>query len=125
MSIAVDGFFPCARADFGDGSHRLWTEKNITNIFKSFIDIDTTQKPIISNDNKYLIIGGYVFERSAGFTEGNDYYISVTGGELNCPPNTTDVLWDSSTGLEGAIGGTAQKVKFKSESIDNIDLNDD
>ena len=106
-AVSVTGYFPCARADFGDGSHRLWSEKNITNIFNALFDINPNT-PVVSYDGKYLLLHGYIFEGT--FTEGSSYYISITDDELDCPSGTDNVLWDSPSGT--MIGGTAQKVKF-------------
>lgn len=121
--ITVNNYFPCAKAPFEDGSHRLWTETNITNIFKSIFDVDTTQKPIISYDGKYLIIGGYIFEAVGGtWAEGN-YYVEMDGNELKYDAENTAVLYSTTTGLTNPVGGKAQKAKIQSSSIADIDLN--
>lgn len=91
-SVPVTGYFPCAKADFGTGSHRLWSEKNITNIFNALLDI-AEDTPVVSYDGKYLILHGYIFE--GNFSEGSSYFVSITDGELDCPSGTDNVLWDT------------------------------
>lgn len=60
--------------------------------------------PVISSDGTKLLIAGYLFEGS--FIENNNYYISVTNGELDYTSGS--VLYDSSTGLTGTVyGGSA------------------
>ena len=125
-TVSVTNFFPCAKADFAksNGSHRLWTEYNITNIFNSLFDVDPNI-PIISRNNNYLFLHGYLFEGS--FTEGDSYYIDYneTSEELECvaTENGETVLYDTDVGLSHPIGGVAQKIKFEQSSIGDIDLN--
>lgn len=129
--INVTEYFPSAKAPFESGKHRLWTETNITNIFKAFLDTDTTQEPVVSNDGKYLIVGGYVFFDDNGWTvsANSQYwiYIDDTTKEIVYDDNANAILYDSEpTAVAGqtAVGGKATKYKVKKSSIEEtIDLN--
>ena len=120
--VQVTQYFPSAKAPWENGIHRLWSEKNIINIFKAILDVDTESTPVISHDGKYLIIGGYLFEGE--WAEGDSYYIEIENGELKYDTDGNSVLYISDTDLSNHIGGPAQKIKIFQSSLGNIDLND-
>lgn len=126
--ITVEKYFPSAKAPWENGKHRLWSEENITNIFKAILDVDTATTPVISADDKYLIIDGYLFEGT--WTAGNSYYIvkNTTTNEIhyNADPNAESILYDTAQTVTAPYiceGGTAQKIKILQSSLGDIDLN--
>ena len=130
--INVTDYFPSAKAPFDGGKHRLWTETNITNLFKAIFDTDTTDTPVVSNDGKYLVVGGYVFYNNSGWTvsanTGYWIYIDDTTQEIwYDDSNGGQILFDAQPATVAGktiVGGIATKYKVKKSSIEEtIDLN--
>lgn len=124
--VSVTKFFPSAKAKWDDGQHRLWSEENITNIFKAICDVDLTQTPVISNDGHWLLVAGYLFYNDSEWQSGS-YFVDIdaTTNEIKFDDTVEGgaILYDSASNLNNPKGGTAQKIKFKQDSIDDIDLN--
>lgn len=126
--ITVSQYFPCAKAPFDDGKHRLWTEANITDIFSFIFDVNTSETPLVNYDGTKLLVGGYMFTGTSGtFVEGTSYWIFLDNGELEYDAVAGRVrIYSGSkpSDEEGKtiIGGPAQRLKFTQPSIGNIDL---
>ena len=137
--VTVTQYFPCAKAPFDEGKHRLWTEANITDIFSFIFDVNTSETPLVNYDGTKLLVGGYMFTGTADtFVEGTSYWIFLDNGELEYDANAGngELEYDANAGRvriysgtkpsdeEGKtiIGGPAQRLKFTQPSIGNIDL---
>ena len=125
--VTVTQYFPCAKAPFDDGAHRLWTEANITDIFSFIFDVNTSETPLVNYNGTKLLVGGYMF--TGEFTEGDNYWIILDNGELDCDTSAETAkvqLYTGSAPTPGigktVIGGPSQRLKFTQPSIGNIDL---
>ena len=133
-SATFSKVFPCAKAPFdGDGKFRLWTEENITKVLRLVFDIDDQDnKAFISNDQKTLIIHGYIFENTSAFS-GSSYYILVKDDtqelfwDSNNPgssPSWTASLYTDAQTKSGytCYGGTVTPIKCKQSQLPDLDL---
>ena len=123
--VEIKNVFPCAKAPWDNGTHTLWTEYNITNIFNFLFDVGDV--PILSADGSQMAIHGYIFSSEGTFTEGNPYYIIVdSNGELVCAADSDNaILYDEEPAVPTTwkvYGGVAQKIKFTQPSLGDLNF---